>query len=51
VRVTITDRGPFSHRSRIIDLSRKAAERLDMIQDGIVPIRVEIISMPDKKQK
>ena len=48
VRVTITDRGPFSHRKRIIDLSRKAGECIDMIQDGIVPVRIEIISMPEK---
>jgi rare lipoprotein A len=44
--VTINDRGPFSHRDRIIDLSRKAGERIDMIGDGVVPVRVEIVSMP-----
>jgi rare lipoprotein A len=49
VHVTITDRGPFSHRERIIDLSRKAGERIDMIQDGIVPVRIEIVSLPKER--
>ncbi len=40
VLVKINDRGP-SKANRIIDLSYKAAEILDMIRDGIV--RVEII--------
>ena len=48
VQVTITDRGPFSDRDRIIDLSRAAAEQLDMIVDGIVPVRIEIVSMRKK---
>lgn len=33
VRVRINDRGPYA-RGRIIDLSRKAAEQLDMIKTG-----------------
>ena len=33
VRVKINDRGPF-HRSRVIDVSRAAAERLRFIQQG-----------------
>jgi len=33
VRVKINDRGPF-HRSRVIDVSRAAAERLHFIQQG-----------------
>ena len=43
VEVRINDRGPFSSRKRIIDLSREAAKRLDMIQSGIVEVRVEIV--------
>lgn len=46
VQVTINDRGPFRDRRRIIDLSRKAAERLDMIKAGVVPVRIEIVSLP-----
>lgn len=40
VVVRINDRGPFV-RGRIIDLSRAAAERLDMLRAGVVPVRVE----------
>ena len=40
VVVRINDRGPYA-RGRIIDLSYKAAEQLDMLRDGVVPVRVE----------
>ncbi|YCH22608.1 septal ring lytic transglycosylase RlpA family protein [Pseudomonas sp. D1-3] len=40
VVVRINDRGPFA-RGRIIDVSRKAAESLDMIRSGVAPVRVE----------
>jgi rare lipoprotein A len=47
VYVRITDRGPFGERSRIIDVSRAAAEQLDMIRAGVVDVRVEVVSYPD----
>ena len=37
--VRVNDRGPFS-RGRIIDLSRRAAELLDIIQSGTARVRV-----------
>ncbi len=40
VLVRINDRGPFVD-DRIIDLSREAAERIDMIRDGTARVRVE----------
>lgn len=40
VVVRINDRGPFV-RGRVIDLSHKAAERLDMLRAGVVPVRVQ----------
>ncbi|WP_439859645.1 septal ring lytic transglycosylase RlpA family protein [Pseudomonas sp. MBLB4136] len=40
VVVRINDRGPYA-RGRIIDLSKKAAERLDMLRAGVVPVRVQ----------
>ncbi|MDX1368951.1 septal ring lytic transglycosylase RlpA family protein [Pseudomonas sp.] len=40
VVVRINDRGPFV-RGRIIDVSRQAAERLDMLRAGVVPVRVQ----------
>ena len=45
--VRITDRGPFGKAERIIDLSRIAAERLDMIRAGVVDVRVEILRYGD----
>ncbi len=42
VVVRINDRGPFI-RGRIIDLSRGAARELNMLHDGIVPVRVEVL--------
>lgn len=41
--VTVNDRGPFGGRGRIIDLSRRAAERLKMIGKGVVPVRVDVL--------
>ncbi len=43
VIVRINDRGPFGNAKRIIDVSEKAAEVLDMIEAGVVPVTVEII--------
>jgi len=41
--VRVNDRGPFS-RGRIIDLSRRAAELLDIIQTGTARVRVTYLS-------
>ena len=45
VRVTINDRGPY-HGARVIDLSRRAAERLDLMKRGITPVKIYIVSRP-----
>ncbi len=42
VVVRINDRGPFAE-DRIIDLSRAAAKKLDMLVTGLAPVRVKII--------
>ena len=42
VIVRITDRGPFV-AGRIIDVSRRAADWLEMLEAGVVRVRVEII--------
>lgn len=44
VRVRINDRGPFASKKRIIDLSRKAAEEIGMIRDGVVAVTVTVVS-------
>jgi rare lipoprotein A len=45
VDVRITDRGPFVG-GRIIDLSLAAARELDMIQSGIVRVRIKVVRKP-----
>jgi rare lipoprotein A len=40
VEVEINDRGPFV-KNRVIDLSKGAAEKLDMVEDGTAPVRIE----------
>lgn len=45
VEVRINDRGPFAHR-RIIDLSRAAADAIDMIGPGTALVRLEILYQP-----
>ena len=42
VDVRINDRGPLK-RGRIIDLSKGAARKLDMIAAGVVPVRLEVL--------
>ena len=43
VEVRINDRGPYGNKQRIIDVSEGAARRLDMIEAGVVPVRVEVL--------
>ena len=44
VVVVVNDRGPFAHKEhRIIDLSEKAAEIIDMKKQGIVKVEVELL--------
>ncbi|MEM6821847.1 MAG: septal ring lytic transglycosylase RlpA family protein [Verrucomicrobiota bacterium] len=40
--VTINDRGPFV-KGRDLDLSYGAAKQIDMIQEGVIPVEVEIL--------
>jgi rare lipoprotein A len=43
--VRINDRGPFV-KGRIIDLSRAAAERVDMIGPGTARVRIVVVNAP-----
>ena len=55
VVVRINDRGPFVN-NRIIDLSKKAAQKISMIGTGTAPVTLEVVgfayknAMPTKKQ-
>ncbi len=46
VVVRINDRGPFL-KNRIIDLSRYAAEQIDMIKPGTAEVKIEEIAAPE----
>ncbi len=43
VVVKINDRGPFT-KNRIIDLSLIAAKKIEMIQDGVIKVKIEAVS-------
>ena len=49
VTVKINDRGPYI-KGRILDLSRKAAKTLGMIDKGKTKVKVEVLSRVKKSQ-
>ncbi|MCR5888243.1 septal ring lytic transglycosylase RlpA family protein [Hymenobacter sp. J193] len=42
VKVTITDRGPHA-KGRIIDLSRKAARKIGIVDAGVAPVQLKVV--------
>ena len=42
VTVRVNDRGPYS-KGRIIDLSRAAANKIDMLNSGVAPVRLQVL--------
>jgi hypothetical protein len=42
VVLRVNDRGPYVG-GRVADLSHAAAERLDFVEDGVVPARIELL--------
>jgi rare lipoprotein A len=46
VIVRVNDRGPFV-AGRVGDLSRAAAERLDMIDDGVIEAELQVVAFAD----
>lgn len=48
VYVRVNDRGPYAE-GRIIDLSRSAAEQIDLVRMGVAKVRVEY--MPEETQR
>jgi rare lipoprotein A len=51
VFVTVTDRGPYGPRGRIVDLSRAAAERLGMLRAGVVKVKLEVVEYGPRKSR
>jgi rare lipoprotein A len=50
VIVKVNDRGPF-YRNRVVDLSKKAAKKIGLIQAGTAMVKVEIVSKPNELSK
>lgn len=48
VTVTVTDKGPYI-KGRVVDLSRRAAERIGLIQDGVAQVKVELVSRSSRQ--
>ncbi len=46
VVVRINDRGPYGDPNRVIDLSRRAAEELGIVQEGKARVELRLISQP-----
>lgn len=42
VKVRVTDRGPHA-KGRIVDLSRKAARRIGMVDSGVAPVQLKVV--------
>lgn len=48
VIVRINDRGPYA-KGRVVDLSKAAAVRLDMLKAGTMPVKLEVLRLGDNK--
>jgi rare lipoprotein A len=48
VYVRVNDRGPYGKKSRIVDLSRAAANHLGTLQMGVAKVRIEVVERPAK---
>jgi rare lipoprotein A len=46
VRVRINDRGPWGRKTRIIDLSQKAADELGIVRDGVARVELRVVEGP-----
>jgi rare lipoprotein A len=46
VRVRITDRGPFGHDHRIIDLAKAAADKIGIVKTGVALVDVKVVEGP-----
>ncbi|MCB2378603.1 septal ring lytic transglycosylase RlpA family protein [Hymenobacter sp. BT635] len=48
VKVTVTDRGPHA-KGRVIDLSRKAARKIDIVDAGVAPVQLKVVRAAAKR--
>jgi peptidoglycan lytic transglycosylase len=47
VQVRVNDRGPTVD-GRILDLSRAAARELGAVGDGVIPVRIRVLTPPSR---
>lgn len=47
VRVVVNDRGPYAG-NRVLDLSRKAARRLGMLDEGVATVRFTVVGCRER---
>lgn len=45
VKVTVTDRGPHA-KGRVIDLSKKAARKIGIVDAGVAPVELKVVRRP-----
>ena len=50
VKVVVNDRGPHV-KGRIVDVSRKAARKLDLVEAGVVPVQLKVIKAAPTSSK
>ncbi|GAA4352662.1 septal ring lytic transglycosylase RlpA family protein [Hymenobacter saemangeumensis] len=50
VKVTVNDRGPHV-KGRIVDVSRKAARKLDLVDAGVVPVQLKVVKSAPASSK
>lgn len=48
VVVIINDRGPYI-KGRIIEISKKAAQQIDLVKMNVAPVEITVVSGPDSK--
>jgi rare lipoprotein A len=49
VTVQITDRGPYV-KNRVLDLSYAAAKAIGAVQEGVVPVSIEILGWSPERR-
>lgn len=48
VNVVINDRGPYI-KGRVIEISKKAAQQIDLVKVTVAPVEITVLSGPDNK--
>lgn len=50
VTVTVTDKGPYI-KGRVVDLSRRAADAIGLVADGVAQVKVELVSRSSRQRE